>query len=178
MKWRSLSCVWLCDPMSDKVHGILQARILEWVDFPFSRGSFQPRDQTQVFCITGRFFYQLSYQGSPRILEWVAYPISSGSSWPRNQTGVSCIAGRLLGFRTGVYRQRSTNINKRSVLTKWFFFFLQLQYNTSAIIHQISPKKSYWRNVSLMLTNHLFWVVKNSLVHQFLLCLGEPCMVQ
>ena len=35
---------------------ILQARILEWVAFPFFRGSSQPRDQTQVFCIAGRFF--------------------------------------------------------------------------------------------------------------------------
>ena len=33
--------------------GILQARILEWVDFPFSRGSSQPRDRTQVSCIAG-----------------------------------------------------------------------------------------------------------------------------
>ena len=38
------------------VHGILQARILEWVAIPFSRGSSKPRDQTQVFCITGGFF--------------------------------------------------------------------------------------------------------------------------
>ena len=38
------------------LHGILQARILEWVAFPFSRGSSQPRDQTQVSCIAGRFF--------------------------------------------------------------------------------------------------------------------------
>ena len=36
-------------------HGILQARILEWVAFPFSRESFQPRDRTQVFHIAGRF---------------------------------------------------------------------------------------------------------------------------
>ena len=35
---------------------ILQARILEWVAFPFSRGSSQPMDQTQVSCIAGRFF--------------------------------------------------------------------------------------------------------------------------
>ena len=34
----------LCDPMGYTVHGILQARILEWVAFPFSRGSSQPRD--------------------------------------------------------------------------------------------------------------------------------------
>ena len=37
------------------VHGILQARILEWVAFPFSRGSSQPRDRTQVSHIAGRF---------------------------------------------------------------------------------------------------------------------------
>ena len=37
------SCLTLCDPL-DLVHGILQARILEWVAFPFSRGSSQPRD--------------------------------------------------------------------------------------------------------------------------------------
>ena len=45
----------LCDPM-DCVHGILQARILEWVAFPFSRGSSQARDQTQVSRIAGGFF--------------------------------------------------------------------------------------------------------------------------
>ena len=38
------------------VHGILQARILEWVAFPFSRRSSQPRDQTQVSHIAGGFF--------------------------------------------------------------------------------------------------------------------------
>ena len=46
----------LCDPMDYTVHGILQARILEWVAFLFSKGSSQPRDQTQVSCIAGRFF--------------------------------------------------------------------------------------------------------------------------
>ena len=38
------------------VHGVLQARILEWVAISFSRGSSQSRDQTQVSCIAGRFF--------------------------------------------------------------------------------------------------------------------------
>ena len=41
------SCLTLCDPVDFTVHGILQARILEWVAFPFSRGSSQPRDSTQ-----------------------------------------------------------------------------------------------------------------------------------
>ena len=49
-------CQTLCNPMDYIVHGILQARILEWVAFPFSRGSSQPRDQTRVSSIAGRFF--------------------------------------------------------------------------------------------------------------------------
>ena len=45
LKCRSLSCVRLfATPWDYTVHGILQARILEWVAFPFSRGSSQPRD--------------------------------------------------------------------------------------------------------------------------------------
>ena len=47
------SCPALCDPTNYTVLGILQARILEWVALPFSRGSSQPRDQTQVFSIAG-----------------------------------------------------------------------------------------------------------------------------
>ena len=49
----SQSCPTLCNPTdyTYTVHGIFQARILEWVAFPFSRGSSQPRDQTQVSCI-------------------------------------------------------------------------------------------------------------------------------
>ena len=43
-------------PMDYTVHGILQARILEWVAFPSSGESSQPRDRTQVPCIAGRFF--------------------------------------------------------------------------------------------------------------------------
>ena len=50
------SCLTLCDPEDYMVHWILQARILEWVAFPFSRGSSQYRDQTQVSRFAGRFF--------------------------------------------------------------------------------------------------------------------------
>ena len=55
------SCLTLYDPMDcsptgSSIHGISQARILEWVALPFSRGSSQPRDRTQVFCIAGRLF--------------------------------------------------------------------------------------------------------------------------
>ena len=49
-------CPTLFNPMDYAVHGILQARILEWVAFPFSRGSSQPRDRTQVSHTLGGFF--------------------------------------------------------------------------------------------------------------------------
>ena len=55
------SCLTLCDPVDCSppglsIHGILQARILEWVTISFSRGSSQPRDQTRVSRIGGRRF--------------------------------------------------------------------------------------------------------------------------
>ena len=50
------SCPTLCNPMDYTVYGILQARILEWVAFCFSRGSSQPSDWTQVSLIAGEFF--------------------------------------------------------------------------------------------------------------------------
>ena len=46
----------LCDSMDYTVYGILQARILEWGAFPFSRAFSQPRDQTQVSRTAGGFF--------------------------------------------------------------------------------------------------------------------------
>ena len=49
------SCLTLCDPLDYTAHGILQARILEWVAVPFSRGSSQPGDGTQVSRIAGGF---------------------------------------------------------------------------------------------------------------------------
>ena len=48
-------CMTLWDPIDYTVHGILQARIMKWVAFRFSRGSSQPGNRTQVSCIAGRF---------------------------------------------------------------------------------------------------------------------------
>ena len=49
-------CPTLCDPMDYTDHGILQARILEWVAYPFSNGSSWSRNQTGIFCIADGFF--------------------------------------------------------------------------------------------------------------------------
>ena len=99
-KWKSLTLIWTCDPMDcslpdSSVHEVLQARILEWVAIPFSRGSSQPRDQTQGLPRCRWILYQLSHQESPRILQWVAYPFSRESFQPRDRSRVSCIEGRF-----------------------------------------------------------------------------------
>ena len=122
-KVTSLSRVRLCDPMDcslphSSVHGIFQARVLEWVVISFSRGSSRPRNRTQVSRIAGRrrqsrdcevtsvtsdsvrpHRRQPTSSAVPgilqaRVLEWVAISFSRGSSRPRDPTQVSRIAGR------------------------------------------------------------------------------------
>ena len=51
-----MSCLTLWDLMDCTVYRILQARILEWIAIPYSMGSPQPRDETQVSLISGGFF--------------------------------------------------------------------------------------------------------------------------
>ena len=85
-----------CSPPGSSVHEILQARILEWVAIPFSRGSSQPRDQTQVSHIAGNSLPAES-QGKPKNTVVTSLSFSSGYSRQRNQTRVSCMAG---GFFT------------------------------------------------------------------------------
>ena len=91
--WKLLSRVWLCDP----VHGILQARILEWVSFSLLQGIFSISFSRGIFPIQGlnsgllhcrQILYQLSHQWSPKILEWVPYHFSSGSPNPGIDPGI------------------------------------------------------------------------------------------
>ena len=67
-----------CSLPGSFVHGILQARILEWLAIPFSRGSSWPKDQTQVSWTAGRFFtiwaYQYQYQFSCSIVSYSLWP--------------------------------------------------------------------------------------------------------
>ena len=74
------SCPTLYDPMDYTVHGILQARILEWVAFPSSRGSSHPRDRTQVSRIAGGFFttQAMKVRGQPQRRVKLERPIRQG----------------------------------------------------------------------------------------------------
>ena len=77
------SCPTLCYPMDCTVHGIFQARILEWVAIPFSRGSSQPRDQTQISRTAGRFF-----------TSWATREALSLSFATLNSLAASCVVVR------------------------------------------------------------------------------------
>ena len=55
-----------CSPPGSSIHGIFQARVLEWVAISFSRGSSRPRDQTQVFRIAGRCFTVWATREAPK----------------------------------------------------------------------------------------------------------------
>ena len=79
-KW----CPTLCDPMDysltgSSVHGILQARILQWVAISFSRGSSWPRDQTHISCIGRQILYHLR-------ATWEAQ-INKQNYWKTKQNG-------------------------------------------------------------------------------------------
>ena len=77
-------CPTLCDPTDYTVPGILQAKILEWVAIPFSRGSSQPRDRTQVSRITG-------------------------GSWPSEPPGKPTLRSRIVLFLPIVSRCQTQN---------------------------------------------------------------------
>ena len=65
-------CPTLCDPtdcslLGSSIHGIFQARVLEWVAISFSRESYQPRDRTQVSHIAGRFLTVWVIREAPKV---------------------------------------------------------------------------------------------------------------
>ena len=140
-------CLTLCDPMDYTVHGILQARILEWVNFPFSRGSSQPRDQTQVSHIAGGFFTSWATGkpkntgvGSLSLLQGIfltqesnqgllhCRPILYQLSYREAQTFMH----RLYGGKKKVLQawERSTRLYiVTKTYTKWFYISIRIMRN-------------------------------------------------
>ena len=102
------SCVWLvtqlcptlwdpmgCSPPGSSMHGILQARILKWVAFPFSRESSQPKDQTQVSCIAGGF---CTTRKSQEYWSGLPYPSPGNLPNPRIKTRSPALQAGSLPF--------------------------------------------------------------------------------
>ena len=120
----SHSAASVCDPMdcnppdSSSVHGILQARILEWVAIPFSKGSSQLRNQTQVSCIAGRFFTTEQYgkpYGTNKNQQKTRKTGNVPYGWPENQhpLGLSTCLGLIQGKAKSLFKnlkaEHSTN---------------------------------------------------------------------
>ena len=100
------SCPTLCDPMDCSlpgfsIHGILQARILEWIAISFSRRSSWPRDWTQVSHLVGRCFNHLSHQGSLKLGTDYVY---CHPAYLAYMQGTSC---KLLGWMKHKLESRS-----------------------------------------------------------------------
>ena len=100
----SLETPWtVCSPPSSSVHGIPQARRLEWVAISSSRGSSQPRHQTPVSRIVGRFFIfwatreaHSEWKSGAVLLEFWGRTLSCGVKWAMHELGVAdCISPRL-----------------------------------------------------------------------------------
>ena len=67
-----------CSPPGSSVHGIFQARVLEWVAIPFSRGSSQPRDQTHVSCTADGILSHLSHAAQTQVLSKYFIQLTQG----------------------------------------------------------------------------------------------------
>ena len=104
------SCPALCDPMDYTVHGILQARILEQIAFPFPRGSSQPRDQIQVSHTAGKFITSWATREARE--NWSGSPIPSPAHLPNSgiETGSPVLqADSLWSIREAQVSTRNTN---------------------------------------------------------------------
>ena len=101
------SCPTLCDHMDYTVHGILQARILEWWPFP-SPGDLPNPGSNPGLPHCSQILYPLSHKESPRILEWIAYPFSSDLSDP----------GIVLGSPALQVDSLPTELSRKPGLTK------------------------------------------------------------
>ena len=127
-----------CSPPSSSVHGILQARILESVAIPFSRGSSQPRDWIWASCIADRFFtVWATCWGSFKegFSSFAAHDNSLGTLFNME---VPCTHPRRFWFRTKVSQGLCISEPLLSSLSKWFFC------KRTAIFTRRNPEGKYW----------------------------------
>ena len=107
------SCPTLCGPVDYTVHGILQARILKWVAFPFSRGSSQPRDRTQVSCIAGRFFTSWATREEQEY--WSGQPVPSPADLPNSGIEPGLLHWRWILYQLSYWRQIYRRVKQSSL---------------------------------------------------------------
>ena len=119
------SCLTLCGPMgcslpSSSVHGIFQARILEWVAISFSRGSSWPRDRTCVSFISSRLFTDWATRGKPHNIVLV-----SAIHWHESAIGIHFDGGDLDQFIVFLVHQDKGP--KHCSIVEWMFCVINYQ---------------------------------------------------
>ena len=147
------SCLTLCDPMDYTVHGILQARILEWEAFPFSRGSPNPRMEPRSPSLQA-ILYQLSCQG----LKAFPLPISQGLQFliqglesRRSQTKTRVSKTLSLGEKTVTPTEVTATEKPQQWLEnlKWTQLFLH-------------PLKKVEKHISYLCSLYVRWSERNT----------------
>ena len=154
------SCPTLVTPMDGRVHGILQARLLEWVAFPSSRRSSQPRDQTQVFHIVGIFLTIWATREIQKYMRTTVQKIGE-KNWKYNGIGPShYIWSNILLFKCRFWWLKDCILKPRTSTKKPF---QKRYYNKSTEEKKISGQKFsektryvYHVNISphMILTNY------------------------
>ena len=111
-EWKSFSRTF-CDPMDYTVYGILQPRIVEWVAVPFSRGSSQPGDRTQVSCIAGGIFTSWATSDI-----WLNFSKCSISTWKNVHSVIAeCTVPRIA--------------SSHSLISERFYILMHTQLTTT-----------------------------------------------
>ena len=142
-------------PPGSSVHGIFQARILEWAAISFNRGSSQPRDPTGVSCIPGRFFYCLSYQESPNL-----HQMSSQNMY----LSISSLPSFLLCFPPEIF---FFTIHIQHFLETYFlssWFFAQMVKYSMYYSALFSLKSMTWRACQISRKLHFLLLAKQHFI--------------
>ena len=128
--------------MDDTVHGILQARILEWVAFPFLLQRIFPTQGSHPGLLNcRRILYQLTHKGSPRILEWVAYP--SPAIFPTHKSNQG-----LLHFRR-IFSCFSHSVVSDSLQPGWLQHARPPCPSPTPIVYPNSCPLSWWCHLTI-----------------------------
>jgi len=172
-QWKSLSCVRLfASPWP--IQSMEFSRILEWVAFPFSRGSSQPRDRTQVSCIAGGFFTSWATRDLPKDAQWI---VGKNGIDPALSLFKFCALPSTLAFLYGSYqvilhgRHFIREISQSSGWSKWKEARYLINFIHNFVIDSVKDFMKSWEGLWLLWNNQmmsiillgflsLFWIIE------------------
>ena len=135
-----------CSPPGSSIHGILQARILEWVAISFSRGSSRPRDRTQVPHIAGRYCNLWATREVPIFFFFLLIELRFlYSDWSE--------------YKSSLLPQAFCNF-RQLIQPVWLFISLSVKYSIYKSTWQRVVTQSYFQSLSEIFRNHLKGIKK------------------